>query len=102
MNNEEKILNLLEKMHGDITQIQQEQKQMNQRLGKVETELTKVSVTQENTVLPALKLLAEGQTTIQEQIKRLSIVDQLQADVSVLKSAVSYLSSELEQLKKAI
>ena len=95
MNNEEKILSLLEKMDQRLDSLEQGQ-------DSVQKELTRVAVTQENIVIPRLQLLAEGHVTIQEQIKNISVLDRLQDDVSTLKSAVRYLSGELEKLKNAI
>lgn len=88
MNNEEKILSMLD-------QIMEEQ-------AKMREELTRVAVIQENKVIPCLDLLFEGQKTIQQQIKRLSVIDSMQEDISILKAAVRSLSSELEEIKKAM
>lgn len=95
MNNEEKILAMLErheKVLGDICA----------EMGSIRTELTRVAVTQENIVLPRLQLLAEGHEIIQEQIRGLSVIDRMQDDISTLKSAMRYLSGELERLKDAM
>lgn len=130
MNNEEKILNLLEKMNerfdkvderlanveksqeemrGEINQIntrlsnlEKSQEEIKEKVDYLDQHLLKVEVTQENTVLPRLDLLAEGQVTIQKQIKKLSVVDALQDDVATLKSAVKYLSDEIIELKTKI
>lgn len=123
MTNEEKILELLEKQgkvleqqgkllekHG--TALEQQGKLLEKHgklltdlrsdMSEMRTTLTKVAVTQENIVLPRLQLLAEGHDTIQEQIKRLSVIDSLQDDVATLKSAVRFLSQKVEQLEKAM
>lgn len=42
MNNEEKILSLLESMHGDIADLKNEQTKTNDRLGKIEDRLGNV------------------------------------------------------------
>ena len=94
MNNEEKILQLLE-------QVIDEQKSMRSDITDMRTELTRVAVTQENIVLPQLQLLFEGQVTIQEQIKNISVIDRMQDDISILKAAVKHLTTEVEALRSA-
>lgn len=130
MNNEEKILELMQqisKSQNDImskfymmelfqtstnktlenlnmqqNDMKESLAELNTRTRNIEDRVTKVEVVQENKVTPQLGLLFEGQKTIQDQIARLSVVDALQADVSTLKSAVKYLSSELEKIKQAM
>lgn len=88
MNNEEKILDMLEQLYI-------EQKSLKQSV-------TKIEVAQENVIIPQIRLLAEGHTIIQDQIKRLSIIDAMQDDIATLKSSVRYLSGELEKLKSVM
>lgn len=95
MTNEEKILDMLGELLQRVTKIEQTQETMSERLIRVE-------VTQENMVLPNLQLLAEGHSTIQEQIRNLSVIDRLQDDVSTLKSAVRFLTQKIEQLESAM
>ncbi len=116
MNNEEKILAILVEMQAEqrkttqrLEGLEAEQKKTSQRLegleadvAEIKTTVAKVAVTQENVVLPRIQLLAEGHTTIQEQIRNLSVIDRLQDDVSTLKSAVRMLTQEIEELKAAM
>lgn len=95
MTNEEKILDMLGELLQRVTKIEETQETMSERLIRVE-------VTQENMVLPNLQLLAEGHSTIQEQIRNLSVIDRLQDDVSTLKSAVRFLTQKIEQLESAM
>ncbi len=95
MDKQDKILEMLEKLTMEVNQIHTEQTEMS-------SVLKKVAVTQENVVLPRIQLLAEGHTTIQEQIRNLSVIDRLQDDVSTLKSAVRMLTQEIEELKAAM
>lgn len=53
MNNEEKILRMLEEMKADMTEMKAD-------MAGMSALLQKVAVTQEGVVLPQLKLLAEG------------------------------------------
>ena len=116
MANEEKILQILEQLtvemsgmksemtgiKSDMDGVKTEISTMKSDLADMKTTLTRVAVTQENVVLPKLQLLAEGHVTLQEQIKRLSVIDSMQDDISTLKTAVRYLSQELEKMKSAM
>lgn len=123
MNNEEKILEILGNLTSnvseirndivtlkddvstfkdDITSIKSDISSIKDDVSELKHRVTKIEVTQENTVIPNIKLLAEGHTIIQNQIKHLSVVDALQDDVATLKNAVRYLSEEMEKIKKAM
>ena len=106
MNNEEKIIELISGLKEDIGQLKKDMDErftaVDKRFDDLESRVTKIEVVQENKTNAKLDLLFEGQKTIQNQIKHLSVVDALQADVATLKSAVQYLSSELEKIKKAM
>ena len=71
MTNEEKILQRLDQLTAEMAGMKSEMSEM-------KTTLTRVAVTQENVVLPKLQLLAEGHVTLQEQIKKLSVIDSMQ------------------------
>lgn len=87
MNNEEKILQMLEEMKAE----QAEMRDL----------LQKVSVTQEAVVLPRLDLLAEGHQNLLETLAPKSRVDELAADVETLKTVVRLLTHDVAELKKA-
>ena len=95
MNNEEKILQML----GEVLV---EQKNTNKRLDAIEQRVTRTEVLLENEIRPNIQMLAEGQNTIQKQIKRLSVIDSLQDDVATLKTAGKVLSQEVDKLQKAM
>lgn len=123
MNNEEKIMQMLERMEkrqdktdamlermekrqdktdAILEQLVNGQKELNERVTKIDERVTKIEITQENVIIPQLQLLAEGHTTIQNQIKRLSVIDSMQEDITILKGAVKFLSQEVENLKNAM
>ncbi len=102
MTNEEKILQAIVQLNSDMAEIKSDMAEMKERQSRMEATLARVAVTQENVVLPKLQLLAEGHVTLQEQIKRLSVIDSMQDDISTLKTAVRYLSQELEKMKSAM
>ena len=109
MNNEEKILAILSKMQTDFSQMQTDFSQMQTDFSQMRADIeelkertSRIEITQENVVLPRIQLLAEGHTIIQEQIKRLSVIDSMQDDIATLKTAVRFLSQKVEQLEKAM
>ena len=102
MNNEEKILKALEGLQSDMKDVKSDISDLKERMQNVEERTLKIELTQENIIIPNIQLLAEGHTIIQEQIRRLSVVEALQDDVATLKSAVKYLTLELENIKKAM
>lgn len=104
MNNEEKILAMLENLTSEVAQIQQEQKQMRADMSQVQTTLTRVAVTQENIVLKGLDALAEGQDLTHQRLKDLAGRDELaelREEVRLLRSVVAQHSKDIEALKAA-
>ena len=116
MNNEERILDLLGNltaqvgtltadmavMKSDMTVMKSDMTVMKSDIAELKTRATKIEVTQENVILPRLQVLMEGHDTLHDQIRRLSVVDRLQDDVTTLKTAVRYLSEKVEKLEQAI
>ena len=87
MNNEEKILQLLEEM-------KTEQAEMRDLLQKV-------AVTQEAVVLPRLDLLAEGHQNLLDTLTPKDRVEALEEEVDTLKTVVRLLTHDVAELKKA-
>lgn len=87
MNNEEKILQMLEQ-HGKM-------------LEEMSTLLEKVSVTQEGVVLPRLELLAEGHQNLLDTLAPKARVEALEEEVDTLKTVVRLLTHDVAELKKA-
>lgn len=94
MNNEEKILAMLENLTSRVDQIQATQEQM-------QTTLTRVAVTQENVVLPKLQLLAEGHETLLHTLARKDRVEALEDEMAVMKAAFKAMSQRISELEKA-
>lgn len=120
MNNEQKILDILEQMQISMTGMgkrmdsmeasmagmEKRMDSMEGRMDSMESELkaigqrtTRLEINQENVIIPRIQLLAEGQTSLHGQVKRLSVIDSMQEDISVLKSAVKYLSEKVSKLE---
>lgn len=94
MNNEEKILAMLDSLSARVDQIQDTQDQM-------QTTLTRVAVTQENVVIPQIKLLSEGHDMLLQKLARKERVEALEDDVALLKSVVKAMSDRITELEKA-
>lgn len=111
MNNEEKILQMLEKQGAMIADMRSDIRQINGRLDRLEATqaemqdtLTRVAVTQEGVVLPRIQLALEGHSELKREIATLATkeqVEELASDVSVIKTVVSSHSAEIGKLKKA-
>lgn len=115
MTNEEKILEVLERMDQRQTHAEEMLERHSAMLEKhsetldkhsellaeMQSTLTKIAVTQENIVLPQLKLLAEGHDTLLETLAPKDRTEKLEEEVEFLKVVVRSLSKEVAELKKA-
>ncbi len=68
----------------------------------VELSTRYMNVLYETKIEPQFRLLAEGHQTLLETLAPKDRVEALEEDVAILKTAVSSLSSEVKELKKAI
>lgn len=75
--------------------------QMQEDLSDLRTTVTRVAVTQENTVIPQLKLLAEGHETLLNTLARKDRVEALEDDVALLKTAIKAMSQRIAELEQA-
>ena len=108
MSNEDKILELLTQMSGDISSLRQQMGQMDQRisdrLDRVEDRAQRTAVLLETEVDRKLDLLYDGHDAIMERLDKLaskSRVEDLENDVVLLKDAIKLMRLEIEKLKKA-
>lgn len=101
MNNEEKILSLLEKMDARQTQSDQILAQLTSDMSDMKARQTKTEITLENVIVPRLDALAEGQKALMETLAPKSRVEALEEEVSMLKSVIRILSNDVAELKKA-
>ncbi len=118
MNNEEKILQMLTKLtgdvaglkgdvaglKGDVAELKATQAQQGERLDEMQDTLTRVAVTQEGVVLPRLQALYEGHEAIMEQLKKKADNDrmyELAGDVPMMKDSIKRLRTDVNELKKA-
>ena len=104
MNNEEKILAILEEHSKMFEEMQKEQKQMRANMGEMQKTLTRVALTQENIVLKSLDALAEGQDLTHQRLKDLAGKDELaelREEVRLLRTVVAQHTRDIEALKAA-
>ena len=94
MNNEEKILELLEQ-HGKLLA------DLRSDMAEMQTTLTKVAVTQENIVLPQLRALAEGQQNLLDTLAPKSRMEAMEDEIALLKEVIRAHSRDIAELKKA-
>ncbi|MCI8440830.1 MAG: hypothetical protein HFF73_15225 [Oscillospiraceae bacterium] len=129
MNNEEKILEILEKhdkvldgimnrldrlestqgeMQETLTRVVATQGEMQGTLtrvvatqGEMQETLTRVAVTQEGVVLPKLQLLFEGQENLRQTLAPKERVEVLEDEVVTLKTMVKMIGKRLAALEQA-
>lgn len=104
MNNEEKILAMLENLTDKVDALSSRVNQIQDTQEQMQTTLTRVAVTQENIVLKGLDALAEGQDLTHQRLKDLAGKDELaelREEVRLLRSVVAQHSKDIEALKAA-
>lgn len=118
MTNEEKILEMLTQMQGDIASLKETQDQQGQLLEKqgqllekhgqmierLDERSQRTAVLLETEVDRKLNLLYEGHGIIMENLDQLaprSRVERLEDDVALLKDAIKLMRQEISELKKA-
>jgi len=97
MNKEEKFLEMLAQLQTDMAG-------MKEQLDRVDERSQRTAVLMEADIAPKLQLLYEGHGAIMESLDKLATkgrVDELEADIIVLKTAVKMLTQEVAELKKA-
>lgn len=115
MNNEEKILAILEKhsemfeqitssmtqMREEQNQMRKEQNQMREEQNQMRDDITAIKIRLDYDIDKRFDAINEGIDAILEQLTPRRRVDDLEADVVVLKTAVKMLTQEVAELKKA-
>ena len=122
MTNEEKILSLLEKLDNRVDQLDARQARtetllekhsemlekhgemldrLDRRMDQLDERQTKTEIILENTLVPRLDALAEGQKALMEALAPKSRVEALEEEVDLLKTVVRSLSRDMAELKIA-
>lgn len=91
MNNEEKIIGMLEQLFIS-------QQETNKRLDKLEQNVARIEVNHGQ----KLDALFDGYKMMSEKIDQLSLVEAQEDDMAVMKAAIKHLSSKIAELEKAI
>lgn len=82
MTNEEKILELLETQHKEISAINSKLITMDAKLSPMQREIGKINATLEDRVFPQFEALAEGQKAFLETLAPKNRVEALENEVS--------------------
>ena len=101
MNNEEKILEILEKHDKVLDRIMNRLDRLESTQGEMQETLTRVAVTQEGVVLPKLQLLFEGQENLRQTLAPKERVEVLEDEVVTLKTMVKMIGKRLAALEQA-
>ena len=80
----------------DMSDLKLEVSNLKQGQKSMQDELTKVRLTQENDVLPGIKLLAEGHEIIRKDIKDITEIPQMKDDIDTIQLAVSSLARKVK------
>ncbi len=91
MNNEEKIIGMLEQLFIS-------QQETNKRLDKLEQNVARIEVNHGQ----KLDALFDGYKMLSEKIDQLSLAEAQEDDMAVMKAAIKHLSSKIAELEKAI
>ena len=104
MNNEEKILALLEEIRATQEKHGEMLERHDETLSSLQQTVTRVALTKENIVLKSLDALAEGQDLTHQRLKDLAGKDELaelQEEVRLLRTVVAQHTRDIEALKAA-
>lgn len=108
MNNEEKILAMLEALDKKIDAqgkgLGEQLAQVKGQLQELDDRFVRAALIQENEILPKIQVLFERTGAIMEQLDRRPTedrVEDLESDMRIVKGAVSRLRQDVDELKKA-
>ncbi|BAK99385.1 hypothetical protein OBV_21870 [Oscillibacter valericigenes Sjm18-20] len=122
MNNEDKILELLEQQGSQMTKISADISAltgdasslkadvssltgdvftMKADISDLKDRISKVEITQENVVLPQIQAIAEGVSTVNNKLIARSELDSIKEEMAFLKDIIRMHTNQLNDLKKA-
>ena len=88
----------------DVSGLKQEAAKTNSRLDKLEQDVTKIKIQQENEIIPNIKLLAEGYSVLPQMAKDMEKMKDTQEDMGIkleaLMKVVPQHSESIRELKK--
>ena len=107
MTNEEKILDMLTQMQADISDIKTDVADLRTDVDGIKTDVSElrtdvdgIKVVLESDIARKLNLLAEGRTTMFDKLI-LEHIEDMEAEISVLKAVSKEHTREINRLKKA-
>lgn len=102
MNNEEKILAILAQIQDKLEQHDEMFAEQGKKLDSIDTRLKKVEFTQENRILPSLRVLAEGQSDLLEQLASKESVAEIRSSVNLALTGIKTHSSQITALTERV
>ena len=105
MNNEEKILELLEGLTKTVAQQGAQLAQQGELLKELDDRSKRTAVLLESDIAPKIQLLFDGHDELRRKMDTLATkeqVEELAGDVDIIRSVVSRHSSDISELKKAL
>lgn len=91
----------MDSMENRVDTMQSQMNTMQNQMGAMQETLTRVSLTQENVVLPRIQLLLEGHAGLAETRATNERVAALEKEMQILKPVTEKLSLEVAKLKSA-
>ena len=88
-------------LKADVSGLKEETASLKAQMGQMDERLRRVELTQENLVLPQLRLLAEGHDALLTQTVPVRRMEAVESDVDMLKTVVHVHSQDIRALKKA-
>ena len=85
----------------DVSGLKEETASLKAQMGQMDERLRRVELTQENLVLPQLRLLADGHDALLTQTVPVRRMEAVESDVDMLKTVVHVHSQDIRALKKA-
>ena len=94
MNNEEKILSMLETITQDVSDLKTDVSDLKERV-------TKIEITQENIIVPNIQTMAEAISSINKKLITRDEIDGMKEEIAFLKDIIRMHTSQINDLKKA-
>ncbi|MCI9444072.1 MAG: hypothetical protein HFF69_05040, partial [Oscillospiraceae bacterium] len=85
----------------DVSGLKEDASGLKEDVSSMQETLTRVAVTQENFVLPQLRLLGEGHKHLEETLAPKDRVESLEGDVAFMRTLIVSLSDRLTRLEQA-
>lgn len=90
--NDEKLVTILTQLQQDVSSLKEDISVIKRDVANVKNDVIKVRTTQENTVVPHIKLLAEGYGSLQEKLDNLaevSPIPDMKDDIDIMQKAIT-------------